>query len=189
MQKRTAAKFLDVRLIQAQMGRSAKCLKIHKIIVEKLCFKKTLNYCVYFSLLLDLFISFFLYRTADSLSITGHSSITKDCLTAKHITMPSVGHCVLDVPSLLPGDVSRPCSRSSIQSTLCAHSAWNSWWKERSRSRMTSHIAMFALINYLVEKLQVEYWYLLHILYRFYKFLSHWSLHDGRGWDYFISIS
>lgn len=59
MQKRTAAKFLDVRLIQAQMGRSAKCLKIHKIIVEKLCFKKTLNYGAYFSLLLDLFFSFF----------------------------------------------------------------------------------------------------------------------------------
>lgn len=112
--------------------------------------------CLPFILQIDVFIYwiillFFHFRIAVNRSKMDHSSTMKVCHTVKRIIMQNVDHFVLAAPSQLPVAVLQPCSESSIQNILYAHSVWNNSIKEHSRNKTISHTVTSASINCLAK--------------------------------------
>lgn len=87
------------------------------------------------------------HRIVASRSRAVRFSTTKDCHIVRRIITQNVDRCAPAARNRSPADASRPCLRSSIRSTLCAHSAWSSWTRERSRSKTTSHTVTVALTS------------------------------------------
>lgn len=106
--------------------------------------------CVCFHFFFFFFV--LMYRIAGSRSKMGRFSITKDCRTVRRTIMPNVVHFVLAAANQLLDDASRQCSANSIPNILYAHSVWNNWTRERSKSKTISHIVMSVSINSLVNR-------------------------------------
>lgn len=97
-------------------------------------------------------VSFISFRIAASHLMVEVSLIMMVNLIVSSITMPKEVPFVLDVISLLVGDVLLLCLVNFILNILCALFAWNNLTKVLSKNRMTSLIAIPVLKSFLPEE-------------------------------------